>query len=523
MSVDYEDPIILLANDPNLNKDIGKTNELISLISEFSIAERKVSKLCQLSLTILQTLEKIELTLKNWAFISLDINSNDHFNNSSDSIKEFNNNISLKVLTDCNDLNKRLSKISIDLDYITKASRTLSPMEYILDSGTLLTSLTLRNIKLKYELTDKVTVAYLKAKLITIGKELESMLDETNESTIATYKTFVASLLKQLNTAIDEEDAADKQECLAVINDMEKMFDAFKLEKAQEMARKEFEQQQADNSFDSDHLLPPSFDVKSPQSEIQSPKSDIHSPSAFPHNGSEDDNDSLYSEIGSSMYGSSTYNPPLIRSITKSQATVSPVARLSKLSESHTVSDSFSSMGNSILQKTTLADEMPYLMSAFDLAKNVQEDINTFQQEDPDSKPKRKAKSPEAEPVSNKIHFPDHQTNLPQTPLSAQSTILHEQKIPSPYSYLYANNSLLSRLGIKPQVITTDVTPPKRELGLNTTANINNFTHKTIENTNDNEKIDKENNMVTPLTQKNLQNHTFSSLSITNDFNDHVE
>ncbi|EGV61702.1 hypothetical protein PSN45_000390 [Yamadazyma tenuis] len=511
----YEDPIIRLANDPDLNKQIDKTNKLISLISGFSLAERKVSKLCQLSLTILQTLEKIGLNLKNWAFLSLDINSNDHFNNENSNIKDFNNSISVKVLTDCHDINKKLLKISIDLDYITKASRTLTPIEYISDSGTLLTSLTLRNIKLKHELTDKVTVAYSKAKLITIGTELESMItDDDSNTTVETYKTFVASLLSQLNSAIEDEDMTEKHECLAVISDMEKMFDAFKLEKAQEVRQQQEDEQQ-------ERRL-----------QLQSPHHHFKSPDTFssPHVQSEDDSDSVYdSEMGYSMYGS-MYTSPMIHSITKSPATTS-----TNLKNSRDIEKSPALGSSGILHKTTLSEEMPYLMSAFNSARNVEEDIRTFkQEEDQDNqKDRKRTLSPTSVPSTEDAHhvrYPNHKTKIRETLLTSESVILQEPPKTVPFSYLYSNNSLLSRLGIRPQVITTDLPPqPQKELGPNTTSNIGHQHGKHLHvikdkaDEGDETKYDKENSMIKPLTQRNLETHTYSNLNVINDFNDHVE
>lgn len=95
----FEDPILALAKDPNLVKEKSKNSKITQIIQGFAVAERKVSRLCQLSLTILQTLEKIDLNLKNWAFLSLDLNSTDHFDASNtEEYKEFNNNVSLKVI-----------------------------------------------------------------------------------------------------------------------------------------------------------------------------------------------------------------------------------------------------------------------------------------------------------------------------------------------------------------------------------------------------------------------------------------
>ncbi|CAH6719128.1 hypothetical protein CLIB1444_02S01574 [[Candida] jaroonii] len=530
----YEDPIILLANDPDLNKEKAKSAKLVELIHNFPLTERKVSKLCSLSLIILQNLEKIELNLKSWAFLSLDINSNDHFNNETDSIKDFNNSISIKVLQECKVLNVKLGKISNDLDHITKESRTLSPIEYISDSGTLLTSLNLRNIKLKFELTDKITVSYSKAKLINIGMELELMLidDDEDLSTINTYKTFVANLLKQLNNTIDNEDMTGKTECLAVINDMEKMFDAFKLEKLQanelqlQKEREELEKEkEIQRERESHQRKLERQRYKSPEPYVnikyEQPSSNSHSHShsrsnsdspIYPPRNIDDvvDDDSSYdSDMGSSM-GSSmfTYNSPMIHSITKSQPT----------SQLHPIKEDM--MNSSILHKTTLSEEMPYLLSAFNSAKNVEEDIKNFKEETPESKSKKskaKPKSPLSKETEDSddhsLHF--SKSHLPETQLTSQSTLLPS---PSPYSYLYSNNSLLSRLGIKPQVITTEI-PKDTSLSLNTTSNIQQFKKPLIKN-DDNEKNDKEN---LPLTQMNLRNH-LSSLSIKpNEFNDQVE
>lgn len=483
MSVEvYEDPIISLANDPDLNKSKEKSNDLIRLINQFPLTERRVSKLCQLSLNILQTLEKVELNLKNWAFMSLDFNSGDHFkHDNSDNIKQFNTSVSFKVLQDCTDLNRKLSRISVDLDHITKASRTLSPIDCILDSGTLLTSLSLRNIKLKHELTDKVTVAYLKAKLITIGDELETMLNDGNDSG-AYYKTFVANLLSQLNRSIDDEDMAEKYECLAVINDMEKMFDAFKLEHLRQKQEQEQQQQQSQTLEVPHHTKshttpPPAFDTY--------------------------DEDYSDSDLQSSTF--STFNPPMVHSISKSHASASsPLTQRNR-------SDSYSSLNSSMLHKTTLSEEMPYLMSAFNLAKNFEEDLKHLRDDEPDSEtvdhetiknPPKHEKPPKQNRPPRHLHHLTH-FNVPQTPLTSESFIRTPATTPSP-SYLYSNNSLLSKLGIKPRVITTDL--PGND-------------NKEVEDKRKNYEIKRDNkeNLMN-LTENNLKR-----LSASSEFEDYVE
>lgn len=525
----YEDPILRLARDPNLNKEKDKTSELIQIIHGFPLTERRISKLCQLSLTILQSLEKIELKLKNWQFLSLDINSESHFNEEFNSnVKKFNNDIASKVLQSCQDFQIKLHRISQDLDHITRSLRSLTPMEYLLDSGTLLTQLTLRNIKLKDDLADKITVAYLRAKLINIGTDLELMLEDDNscDQTVLTYKHFVVSLLKQLNTSIEEEDLAAKYECLAVISDMEKMFDAFKMEKLQEAA--EYAAQEAYMAAEEEALRM----TAEAEAKLSSPMKlqlnweqklgeevaanhvqlldypfveSTESPGSpgYKYEDEEYDSDmgnnSLYS-----TFQSQQLPPPKIHSITRNSQHLSP-----PLSQGTGRRDSITSLNTStLLHKTTISDEMPYLMSAFDLARNFEEDVTHYTREENEDSNNNKSSASTASLLRNILrsrlagtlssksssassptinintsktpthqaslpHFPNHKANLPDSALYSESSILRNAQLQSPSSYLYANNSLLAKLGIKPQVITTDL--PTRghgiAMGNNTSAN----------------------------------------------------
>lgn len=460
--LEWDDPILALARDPNLNKEKAKTSRLILLIQGFPVVERKVSRLCLLSLNILQTLEKIELTLKNWAFMSLDINSANHFDatNPTD-IKAFNNNVSQKVIISCQELTAKLNKITADIDFITSALRTLSPIEYISDSGTLLTSLTLRNIRLKDELRDKVTIAYLKAKLITIGTDLESMLGgaDTHEATVKTYRQFVVSLLRQLNTALDQDDSDDRNECLAVISDMEQMFEAFKLERAQNI------------ESDTDDISDYESDDTSPS--LQTVNLGLHS---------------------ITLHSNTLYTPPMVHSITKQPMKLPE--KLSDISFENTRRGSVTSMAStSMLQRSTITEELPYLMSAFNLAKTIEEDIAHFGVENPSPIPDKVA------PTSVK-QFPKTKTHLPDTALYTDSQFA--KPLSSPSAYLYANNSLLSKLGFRPQVITTDM---PRHLADSTNR-------RAIE--------DKENNHP-PLTRENLETHTMKALTTQDGIPDYVE
>lgn len=441
---EYEDPLLLLARDPELNKKQEKTAELIRIIGNFPPVERKVSKLCLALLAILQSLEKIEVQLKSWTFMSLDINSEDHFDaKSGSSIHTFNSNVAAKVLELCREMNRKLNQIAVDIDYITAALKTLSVIEYLLDSGTLLTTLTLRNIKLKDLTSEKITVAYLKALLITIGTELEEMLNDGSEEddTTATYKQFVVSLMKQLNSAIEMEDLTSKFECLAVISDMEKMFQAWKLDRAK----------QAPEVEDDHHIEEPMHHHHHHYSHL------TPEPFSAPESRYDSDDESLSTSL-------SSYNPPVIHSITKSTPEV-----------------------DSSLHKTTISSEMPYLMSAFSSARNFEEDVSHYapQLVERKSKPQRQENSNSKSTKKKATKAPrpalHHRTNLPESSLYSESQILQ----PQTSNLLYANSTLLSRLGIKPQVIEAEIPLDDREK--------------------ENEKTHSE--VLVPLTSANLLTH----------------
>ena len=491
----YDDEILRLARDPNLNKEKGKTSKLVLIIQNFPLAERTVSRLCQLALSILQTLEKIELNLRNWTFMSLDLNSSHHFDNTNpDEIKTFNNNVSMRVIESCQELTVKLNKISADMDFITKALRSLTPLEFLSDSGTLLTSLLLRNIKLKDELREKVTIAYLKAKIITIGTNLEIMLEggsAEQKGTVESYKQFVVSLLDQLNAAIDAQNDEDKNECLAVISDMEQMFEVFKLEYAQGTDELESDGYGRD-SYDGDQ-----YSVNTKQDEF-SETEDLTETSSMAHSATP------------------LYIQPMVHSITKPQMSPSDV---NSVVEQHARRGSFSSVAStSILQKSTLSEELPYLLSAFNLAKTIEEDVFHYKDnEEKQQLPKEEAESAQAsvESIPPK-QFPTTKHHLPQSSLYTNSQMLATPPM-SASLYLYNNNSLLSKLGIKPQVISAPL--PKQ---LNESVSFNKpppilgpKAHPVIKAEEESLAENKENKrLVVPLTQANLTTHNLSALTL---------
>jgi hypothetical protein len=473
----WDDPILKLVQDPNLNTDKEKTSMLLNLINQFPLAERKVSKLCLSTFAILQTLEKTNLTFKSWEFMSLDINSDTHFTENSN-VKGFTTILADKIVKTCSTLQENIHKISLDLDYITKSSRSLSPIEYISDSGTMLTSLLLKGIKLKNEIVESLTIAYSKAKLILIGQELEFMLDASEDSTLSTYKKFIVSLMKQLNMAIKQEDSQSKYECLAVISDMEKMFESYKKEKEQESALSTLGRN--DNfQFDDDQVE--DIAVLKEKERKTTTKSDfmdneiknMQNETGIPHNLStifdedvpDDDFPDFDDTSSNYTYSSSISHAPMIHSITRPEAGYDQPKRL----------DSSTSVSTSQLYRTTISDELPYLMTAFSSTKNIAEDVSHYQEEREaetnERESPKKTSNKETNKEKKKKPYYTPRSNLPDISLYSESSMIFQdgimQQLPS--STYLNSNSLLSKLGIKPQVINTNLT--QHELTSSTKVN----------------------------------------------------
>ena len=513
----WEDPILKLVQDPNLNTDKDKTSMLLNFINQFPLAERKVSKLCHSTFTILQTLEKTNLTFKSWEFMSLDINSDSHFTEKSN-LKGFTTILADKVLKTCSTLQEKIHKISLDLDYITKASRTLSPIEYISDSGTMLTSLLLKGIKLKNEIVESLTIAYSKAKLILIGQELEVMLDASEDSTLSTYKKFIVSLMKQLNLAIEQEDSQSKYECLAVISDMEKMFESYKREKERESALTTLRKDDGfhfDDEVEDIAVLKERERKKSAKSDFMDnqikhlgPESGNHPnlSTIFDEDVPDDDYPDFDDASSNYTYSSSFSQAPIIQSITRPDAESQGPKRV----------DSTTSVSTSQLYRTTISDELPYLMTAFNSTKNIAEDVSHYQEKEEKESPK-KTSSKEMSKEKKKKGYYTPRSNLPDISLYSESSMIFQdgtsQQLP-PSTYLN-NNSLLSKLGIKPQVITTDLT--QNELSSSTNLNkpsqpktlFGSKPHLQIKNEDETNEEKENRKSLSLLTKRNLSSHTW--------------
>lgn len=380
----YQDPLINLVKDPELNRSKEKTNRLLALINGFQSGDyTKIKKKCILGFQVLRDLEKLELRTKNWEFMSLDFSIESILNDDriSETKSKFNREIAKKVLSNCIEMHRSINSLTYEINTINSFIQTMSTLQYISDAGTILTQLSLRTLELKNKLLDNLTILYSKLKLINIGIDLETLLENCNfekfdKSTIQSYREFVNQLLRQLKDAIKENDSIEIMECIDIVNDVEQMFEAISVDESKFIKEEPYREREL----------------------------------------------------------------------------------------------SISSTSTNSLQKTTLQDEMPNLLAAFDTLKNVEEEIREIRH------PKSTSSSMSStgfDLSSSGIMANSSMSSSSSSTSTAMASkpvhfgpllpsVIHNQppqeEILAPvlsHSYIF-DNSLLNKLGIRPQVISVE-------------------------------------------------------------------
>lgn len=228
----YSDPLITLLHSSKLNKDKELSNTLYEYIDDITDIELK--KWCIDSLTTLRDLEKIETQLDQWEFHTLDftleVNNDSNINNTKLRTR-LGNRVLKKSILLREQLSQQKDKINLTVDRSKKLSKN-NPAKVITDAGTILIELTMRIVKLGKALDEQVTIGYSRAKLTLIGSELKQLVDLDNaiidHEIVKNYTIFVNNLLNQLNNAVAHKDTVGLWESVAIIGDVEKMFDSMK-------------------------------------------------------------------------------------------------------------------------------------------------------------------------------------------------------------------------------------------------------------------------------------------------------
>lgn len=232
----FVDPLMDLLHSSDLNKEVTLSEKLLAYIED--ISDAKIRQWCIDSLTILRDLERIELKLHGWEFTTLDYRLDIEKHSTTNNDDDIKLQLSRRVLKISLELYDQLNIEGQNIVIAIDRSRMLSPRQLISDAGTILTELVLRLTKLREQLHKDISVGYSRAKLVIIGCELENMVrDVQYDDQISTkldpimvnnYKQFVNTLLTQLEQSVTSGDTMSTMESIAIVNDVEKMFESMK-------------------------------------------------------------------------------------------------------------------------------------------------------------------------------------------------------------------------------------------------------------------------------------------------------
>lgn len=328
----FVDPLMDLLHSADLNKQVALSEKLLAYIED--ISDSKIRQWCVDSLTILRDLERIELKLHGWEFTTLDYRLDVEKHSTPIKDDDIKLQLSRRVLKISLELYDQLNIEGENIVIAIDRSRMLSPRQLISDAGTILTELVLRLTKLREQLHKDISVGYSRAKLVIIGCELEKMVTDVQEDNqissqldpviVNNYKQFVNTLLTQLEQSVTSGDTMSTMESIAIVNDVEKMFESMK------------QGQQADKAIKNDE------DSTSSEKQDRKQKStSATTPSKSQQQPSHDDYD--YDSEGT---------------------LVSPTGSISSLKKSHRRTTS-SLRADTELAKTTITEQLPSLMSAF--------------------------------------------------------------------------------------------------------------------------------------------------------------
>lgn len=232
----YTDPLIELLHASDLNKDKELSTTLCEYIDE--IDDNELKQWCIDSLTILRNLERIETQLDQWEFHTLDYTievANNDIGSPESEKNPIHENLAKRVLEKSNKVRTLLLQEKPEISISVSRARNLSknnPAKVITDAGTILVELTMRIVKLAKHLDEQITIGYSRAKLTMIGTELKKLVTFDpfliDREVVKNYKIFVNNLLNQLNNAAAHNDTVGLWESVAIVGDVEKMFESMK-------------------------------------------------------------------------------------------------------------------------------------------------------------------------------------------------------------------------------------------------------------------------------------------------------
>lgn len=318
-TVVYVDPVFSLVD--------SKENSLKTIqnyAKAFSPDYSHITDHCSQALYLYKTLLSLSNSLNSWEFIALKTSVDINFKIDLQGSRTFDINIAKRALEKSNVIDDSITKISYQISKLLNFVSTLTIEEYISDPGSLLLKIYFKLLNLKNELTESISIFYTKSKLLIINFELQTFLNSIEvensvvllsndfQQTIESYKDFVSVLISQLDQAVLEKDKDQIQECLSVLNDVEKMYESVRM----------------------NFIINEEYTEWESQSQAQA-----------------------HSIAYEDLHSASTPTTSHTRTFSLSSTT-------SSLNNHHT---------------TTITEELPYLLQAFDEAKTLEQELSTYQ------------------------------------------------------------------------------------------------------------------------------------------------
>lgn len=403
---DYQDPILSTIT----HKAEISPSDVLDITETFSKHHAKITSQCHKALKVYKKMLTVKYQLNSWEFLtlktSIDLSFNDDpitQNGTSASCattptttttpittpiatptpggagtRKFDIRIANSCIDKCSKLDNELNFIDTNITMLKGFISVLTIEEYISDPGCLILSIYFKLLQLKTTLNETLSIAYTKAKLIIILYELTQILNKLNseecplvrentdyQSTLNSYKNFIKNIINQLDSAIEQKDSEQIQECLNILHDVEKMYESVRLN---------FEIMNEDL-----------YDYGDFYSDMSSPKTLQY------------EDDYIYSKVPNS----------------------------SNRSRRTSISSTTSSLRHGFMGgKTTLTEEMPFLLQAFDEAKQLEQELSEYQQQS-----------------STPINTPYTNTHTPSSSTSTASYLHSSTTLPRVTSPL-ASNSL---------------------------------------------------------------------------------
>ncbi|KAH3676128.1 hypothetical protein WICPIJ_009199 [Wickerhamomyces pijperi] len=343
--------------------------------------------------------------LNSWEFLILktSVNLNFNYDEDKDQRSSFDINIARKCIDKCSDLDDILDENADTVDRLVSFIQKLSIQEYISDPGTLLIKIYFKILNLKNHIVEQISVFYTKSKLLIISYELNEIVkmieqdenpivaDDTDyKSTLESYKNFVAILITQLDQAVADKDSEQIEECLNILNDVEKMYESVRMQFFYTEEINDIEEEFLNEYNEQQRVLEDS----------------MMSSTGFDHADYGDSSSSVDDMVTSGEFNKmKRFNG----------------RRTSISSTTSTLHSQFNPQ-----KKTTISEELPYLLQAFDEAKHLEEELKEYNSY-----------------TSSKASYnysQQHKNKSSTTPSSASSSttassILSSATLTAPYSY----------------------------------------------------------------------------------------